>query len=66
MTRRRRRELFSRPGDRAKFGEDILASAEADSERERMVASKVIVYIILAIVGTGFGSLGLLRLFSAH
>jgi hypothetical protein len=51
---------------RRQFGEDVLASAEADARTHGDLRRRVIEIVIIAIIGTGFGTLGLLKLFSAH
>lgn len=57
-----------KPGRRARrqFGEDVVASAEADDRMHGHLRSRVVELIVLAIIGTGFGTLGLLKLFAAH
>jgi hypothetical protein len=56
------------PGRRARrqFGDDVLASAEADAHRHGELRSVIVQYVVLALIGSGFGALGLWKLFSAH
>ena len=51
---------------RSEFGAGVLASAEADEKQTGHIRSHLIQYLILALVGSGFGTCGVLQLFTAQ
>jgi hypothetical protein len=44
----------------------VLQSAETDERMAAPLRSRVIEFLVMAAIGTGFGTLGLLKLFGAH